>query len=859
MLTQTNIEINTLKPQAAIIGMDAVFGAYDGLASVEQAIYKGFQHFTPSSVHNGVLSASLNGSYNDLPPDAESRVVWMIDRVVNRALEDAGLSTNNTADIALFVIGSPAIQIQDISAAKHFQAVFDHSQASNPWMEVLHQATNLLAAAQFSFIVIAAGFIPTNSALVENIKQTPGTEAGFGLSDRVHGWSLGESAGALVLANQQSAEIKGRRVYAILQSAAASYPTNKDNNLFTPGAFATADISATANAALDAAEIRPDQVGYIDVFASGHDALDGKELTGLKQAYPATNGEDLHYALGSAKSITGHIGAAVELCSTIKVALCLYNRFFPANPHWSAPKLPGLWKKTAFFVPVESYPWFRPPGTLTRAAGINTLNPIGGSTHTILTEQQGQNKRDNAALRQEEFFLFPIGADHPQTLIEEGLTGLTDLLDTTDNLRQAVFSQLETFSSQEHLFTACLLGSSREELLKEIEFARSGIPKAIEKESDWQTPSGSCFSPAPLGGDGGVAFVYPGAFNSYVGIGKDLFYYFPNALSRFAELVNDPGRIIRERRIYPRSLYAINPEEREQHEAKLQADPIAMLTSGTSLAILYTYILRDFFGIKPSAAFGYSLGENSMMFASDVWGNADQVNKALEESPLFHVRLSGPHNAVRQYWNLEQMTTGQSDEDFWASYVVMAKPDRVREAIENNNKVFLTHINTPRQVVIAGDQKACLEVIGSLKTMYLKAPFNYALHCPAMQSEHNDLSELHSWEVKSVPAVQLYSTADYSPVQIERHNIADKIATTLTTCVDFPRIIDRVYNDNIRIFIEVGAGSNCSKWVEESLRGRPHLSAAVNRQSTTDHNSILRLLARLTSHRTPLDLSPLYT
>jgi PfaB family protein len=858
MVMQTKSEIAILKLQAAIIGMDAIFGVYDGLAAVEQALYKGLQHFSPRKEQNNILSTTLNGLYKDLPLDADSQALWMIDRVASRALDDAGLNVDNTAECALLVISSPTVPIDKIPTAGRFQTVFDHSQAANPWMEALQHAADLLSTKQFSFIVIAAGFIPTDTALMQSIIQTPGAEAGFGFSDSIHGWSLGEGAGALVLANHQSAATKDRRIYAFLESAATSHQTNQENGIFNPASFATADIGSTAHSALDAAGISPGQVGYIDAFACGQDALDGKELTGLKQAYPAVNG-DLHHALGSARSFTGYIGAALELCSTIKVALCLYKRFFPANPGWSAPKLPGLWKNTAFFVPVESYPWFRPPNVTRRASGVNTLYPYGGSSHMILTDKPDQINRDNAALKQEDSFLFPIGADHPQTLIEDGLAYLADLLDTTDNLQQAVHNQLRTHSDQDHLYSVCLLGRNREELFKEIEFARSGIPRAVEKNSDWQTPSGSCFAPAPLGREGGVAFVYPGAFNSYVGIGKELFYFFPNVLSRFAGLVNDPGRVIRQQRIYPRSLYALSIEEKQMHETELQADPIAMLTSGTSLAVLYTYILRDFFGIKPSAAFGYSLGENSMMFASDVWGNADQVNAALEKSPLFHVRLSGPHNAVRQYWGLPEMDTNQSDEDFWASYVVMAKPDLVREAIAGNTNVFLTHINTPRQVVIAGNQQACLEVIESLKTMHLKAPFNYALHCQAMESEHHDLAELHSWNIKSVPEVKLYSTADYSPVQVDRRNIADKIATTLTTCVDFPRIIDRVYNDNVRIFIEVGAGSNCSKWIDDSLKGRPHLSASVNRQSTTDHDSILRLLARLTTHNVPLDLSPLFT
>jgi PfaB family protein len=241
-------------------------------------------------------------------------------------------------------------------------------------------------------------------------------------------------------------------------------------------------------------------------------------------------------------------------------------------------------------------------------------------------------------------------------------------------------------------------------------------------------------------------------------------------------------------------------------EASLLADPIAMLISGAALAILYTHILQDGFGIQPSAAFGYSLGENSMMFATGVWAQGDQAAARLEQSESFRVRLAGPQLAVREYWGLNA-ENGASQQPLWSNYLVMAAPEKVQAVLEHHQHVYLTHINTPRQVVIGGDPQACQRVLAELKGSALQAPFDYALHCEVMRSEYNALADLHDWPVEVIPPLQMYSAADYGPVTIHRQEIAEKIGHMLTTPLDFPRLINTVYENGARVFIEVGAGA----------------------------------------------------
>ena len=88
--------------------------------------------------------------------------------------------------------------------------------------------------------------------------------------------------------------------------------------------------------------------------------------------------------------------------------------------------------------------------------------------------------------------------------------------------------------------------------------------------------------------------------------------------------------------------------------------------------------------------------------------------------------------------------------------------------------------------------------------------------------------------------------------------IAEKVASMLISCLDFPTLVRQVYADGARVFIELGANANCSRWIEDTLKGSPFVSVAINRKGADDYTSILRMLARLVSHRVPLDLSPLY-
>ncbi|HEX7542240.1 MAG TPA: PfaB family protein [Anaerolineales bacterium] len=642
---------------------------------------------------------------------------------------------------------------------------------------------------------------------------------------------------ALLVAEHKSAQDNARPIYSLVTGAAEA-----------DGPLSAVAVSGVLQEARRSSGVLPEAIGLIEAATLKGAAFHADEASGMLGAFGSEH--PLTCALGI--SLAGLLGVA-------KTAWCLSRRVIPGVPEWGGPAQPDAWQRSPFYVPAESRAWFIPASQNKRHAGLNLLATDGRFTHILFCDAPSGAPQRVQAPREEALRLFPVTASSVGQLLEK-LTAMQSKLAAGASLAgvaQEAYRQylLEKPAAE---YVACLLSQTPDELLREIGFAVKGVPTSFEKQSDWQTPLGSFFTPRPLGKNGKVSFVYPGAFNSYPGVGRDLFYLFPNLYDHLSGITDDIGDLLNERLLYPRSMAALTSVDLTAIETQLTADPITMLISGSCLAFLYTDVLRNVFEIHPASAFGYSLGEVSMMFASRVWTEADGTSKALRESPLFRKRLTGPQNAVREFWNLPTRSESDPHEALWVNYLLMTSPEKVKEALADETRVYLTHINTPRQVAIGGDPAGCRRVIDRLKCKSLQAPFNYAIHCEPIHSEYDMLTELHSVPVMNQPGMTLYSAATYQPMPIDRQTIAQQIAHELCNCLDFPRLIQLAYQDGARIFIELGAGSNCARWVNDTLQGQPHAAYSINRKGVDDHTSILRLMARMVSQHVPVNLSVLY-
>jgi|GEM_PF-1402361 len=592
-------------------------------------------------------------------------------------------------------------------------------------------------------------------------------------------------------------------------------------------------------------KIHPDEIGLLLMSSSLEIAPEMNVPQELIAPLQSTNGRTC--ALSG-----GHGG----LQSIIKAVWCLNHRLIPGTKNWIAPADPGVWLESSFYIPTESRTWFAPVDNSARAAMMINATAQGFDGVFILCEGNRKSKSGHSALKLEPLLLFPIGGRTPQELLDS-LSRLQEEIDTVSNLRMLSTQKMMRYHGRRRPdnFIACILGETSDDIIRETQFALKGIPAAFTKNADWRTPKGSYFTPVPLGDSGTVSFVYPGAFNSYPGAAQDIFYLFPALYDRLEEVSKNFSDLMNEKILYPRKISALSPSDVLDAEKKLVADPLAMLASGISLSTMFTHLLRDIFGVHPISAFGYSLGEISMLFANGVWTQVDEASVALRASPLFHTRLAGPQNAVREKWNLPAAHPSVAGEAIWENYILMSSPVAVKDALKDENRVFMTHINTPNQVVIGGDPAACHRVIAVLQCNSLQAPFNYTLHCEAMQSEFYELQRLLSWPVSDPSEMKFYAAASYQAIPITQKTIAEQIAYDLCHQLDFPRLVNQAFSDGARIFIELGAGANCTRWVAETLKDKPHAAFSTNRKGLNDHAAVCQLLAKLISQRVPVTLS----
>ncbi|MFN5955386.1 MAG: PfaB family protein [Dolichospermum sp.] len=811
------MELIAQNPKLAIVGMDCFVSNSSTLNKFERLIYETKQDAVTSS------------------DDQQSPLSR---EVINSALKNAQIKPETK--IGLIII-SPLENSDNL--ASYISAELAFLSAEKSLLSALNISQQLLSNQQVEAVLIVG--IDRNYP-----REVNGGVYTFSYDENAKDIIKIAGVAAVVFQLHETAKQQNHRIYAVIDGLSVVKHSPNHPEI----------VTQVCQEAFQIADIKAADIGYLEVVASGISNADTAEIQGLISAYQ-TGKENLSCAMGSVKANIGNTQATAGIFSLIKTALCLYHRYIPGVPHWSNPKQPEIWQGSPFYVAVESKPWFLESDTTKRIAAVNITeedNQDNTYGHLILSEEISQIERNSKYLEQMPYYLFTIAGDDPASLLTQ-ITALQENIIGISCLSQLASNYFQKYQRyQKSTYALAILSRHPEELKREIERAIQGVNIAFNTGKDWQTPLGSYFTINPQGKKGHVAFVYPGSFTSYIGIGRNIFRLFPQLHNDMViqSVYNRVANI--EKIIYPRSINKLSKRQLETIEQTLINDPVSMLESEVGFAGLMTAILKKYFQIQSPYAFGYSLGETSMMLAQGIWTSFKSTSDYLHSSPLFKTRLSGPKNAVRQHWGLPLIDENKGEE-LWSSYILICAYSQVQEALKNEKRVYIPLINTPEEVVIAGETQACRRVIETLKCDAFPTSINHVIHCEPMQSEYDELVKVNTLPTQTDSNTIFYSAAEYSPIKIDSHLIGKNIAKTLCQQLDFPRLVNHVYNDHIRIFIEVGVGSNCSRWISEILKHQEHLTVSLNKRGADDHTSIIKALAKLFSHRVELDLSPLYS
>ena len=895
-----------LKPMA-VVGMDAHFGNCKNLKSFYHTIYNGEQHFEalPEKRWKGIEDHSAllkkygftdgkapKGAYIDefeidllrykIQPKEAERLhpqQALLLKVTDNAIKDAGLTESSNVAVLVAMETELAIhqclarwdvewQVKDACAnmgkeldeastdeliklikkgiydregktapseftsfignlmASRISALWDFSGASftvscgeNSVFKALEIAQNMLSMGEVDAVVVGAVDF---SGGLENVllrqKENPVNNSdnpSLSFDQSNNGWLIGEGAGAVVLKSEQ--KLKAEKLGLHAQSRQEKTYMVID----TIGPVKSSNASS---------------IEYLELSASGIESEDREEEERLMQSvYTAS------VALGSVKANIGHTYAASGMASLIKTALCMHHRFIPGIPGWSEAKN-NSFDESGYYFPTQSRPWILPNGSYKRSAAINGVGDI-----QIQCSSDAVDANIDAAFLQDQLPEIILLNGQDQAALEYQLNELNLALETTEELKLIAQEHYKHLRKRKEKYSICLIAKTKAELLKEIKFFQNQLAASFKNNRALKTPSGSYFTPSPLGHEGKVAFVYPGSATAYTGLAIDSFQLFPELMTRYENRVGDIDRFIHGSYLYPKS------KSKTEEAPNLYENSIAMMSSGVFYSAIFTEILRDHFKLNPDIAFGYSMGEcSSMWYSLGVWhpNGAEKFRK----SEIFKNRFAGDLELLAEHWGIDTKTAKEK----WVSMILLAPIEKVKALIETEEEVFLTFINTDQEVIISGDRQTCMTIMEALACHSIEVPFQNVIHHDFCIKEKAGLLDMHHFDIAEKPTVDFYSSITQKKIKLSSLEIAENSVAVCAQQVNFPKTVQSVYEAGARIFIEVGANATCTNWITENLKGQEHLAVAIDQKGKSDSKNLINLLAQLTSHGVDLDLSLLF-
>ncbi|MGC9109047.1 MAG: ACP S-malonyltransferase [Caldimicrobium sp.] len=283
-----------------------------------------------------------------------------------------------------------------------------------------------------------------------------------------------------------------------------------------------------------------------------------------------------------------------------------------------------------------------------------------------------------------------------------------------------------------------------------------------------------------------VALVFPGQGSQYLGMGKDC------ALFERAELITG---------IPVKRLSLEGPPEELTKTENLQV----CLTLVNICAFEYLKeLLGEAFKEKVRFTAGHSLGEFSALYASSVLSFEDTLQ------------------AVKKRGEIMGREGGERPSGMYA--VINMPEAELKELIRGvKGLVLISNYNSPRQLVISGEEPALTEVAERAKekgAKVVRLKVSAGFHSPLMKRAEEEFSKfLDTLEFKDaeIPFVSNVSAR----AEREGKKIKELLKKQMTSPVRWIEVVEYIYSQGVNTFIELGPKQVLKGLISQILEGKP--------------------------------------
>ncbi|MFG5379588.1 ACP S-malonyltransferase, partial [Yoonia sp. R2-816] len=312
----------------------------------------------------------------------------------------------------------------------------------------------------------------------------------------------------------------------------------------------------------------------------------------------------------------------------------------------------------------------------------------------------------------------------------------------------------------------------------------------------------------------------------YVGMGADLALHFNCARSPwdFAADYDFLGTAKLHEIAFPASAY--DDDTRRTQSARLNQ------TENTQPAIAVVALahlrMLQALGIKADCMAGHSFGELMALHAAGSLSERNTVQLA---------RLRGLACAAA------------SSESQGTMLAVFANKETIEKYVEDlGKKIVIANENTCEQLVLAGERNNILqaqEVLGKHGVKTTELPVSAAFHSSLVaQATEHLVDGIDKCELNA-PRMPVYSNKTTTLYPDNTRETRKLLAAQLANPVRFREMIENMYNDGVRTFIEVGPSNVLSRFVSSILGKKSHLVVALDnkrRRGVTAANSAIGAL-----------------